>query len=504
MLAEDAQAKHRRGRPMARGGRRFAAVDLGAQSGRVAVGRFDGTRLAFDEIYRFPNQPVRARGRLHWDVLRLYGEVLGGLRAAAREWELASIAVDSWGVDFGVLDRAGRLVQNPVHYRDARRASVVEQVCNRIGARTLYDRTGIQLMPINTLFELAAMAAEPDPILEVADRILLIPDLFHYWLCGSTTTEFTNATTTQFFDMRAGAWATDLLEEIGVPARLLPEVVPPGTRLGKVDDDSSGATGAMVVAAGTHDTASAVVGIPLVGEGAAFLSIGTWSLVGIESASPVFGDDAFRANLTNEGGVGGTFRVLRNVAGLWLLEECRRQWQRSVDELLSDALCEQPLFSFIDPNDSTFATSGDMPARIVDYCERTGQRRPESMGAVVRCILESLALKHAETIDLLARTTGRCLDKVHVGGGGARNQLLCAWTAAAAARPIYAGPAEATLVGNLLVQAITLGELDSLTEAREVVRHSFPPVIYEPQQNAEWQEARERFSAVTSEFEIAT
>jgi rhamnulokinase len=486
----------------------FAAVDLGAQSGRVAVGRFDGERLTVEEVHRFPNVPVRVRGTLHWDVLRLYGDVLDGLRAAASRTEISSVAVDSWGVDFGLLDRAGRLVQNPVHYRDSRRGAAVDAVYARVGPRRLYDRTGIQLLPINTIFELAAMAAEPDPVLAAADRLLLIPDLFHHWLCGSVTTEFTNATTTQCYDGRARAWAFDVLELLDVPTRLLPDVVDPGTPLGPVTDDAAGIAGAAVVATATHDTGSAVAGTPLAGERTAFLSVGTWSLVGVESRAPVLGDAAFRGNLTNEGGVDGTFRVLRNVTGLWLLEECRRHWgSRTVDELVASALHEPALRSFVDPNDPSFAPPGDMPGRIVEYCDRTSQPRPESEGAIVRCILESLALKHANTVELLARVVERPLDELHVVGGGARNLPLCEWTAAAAERPVHAGPAEATLVGNLLVQAIALGELGSLADAREVVRRSFVPDVYEPAASAAWREARERFAALSDarpEVQVAT
>jgi len=484
--------------------RTFAAVDLGAQSGRVAVGRFDGERLAVEEVHRFANVPVRVRGTLHWDALRIYGDILDGLRAAARADAVESIAVDSWGVDFGLLDRAGRLVQNPVHYRDSRRAAAVDGVYARIGARALYDRTGIQLLPINTVFELAAMADEADPVLAAADRLLLMPDLFHHWLCGSVSTEFTNATTTQCFDARVGTWAVDLLERLDVPTRLLPDVVDSGTPLGPVTDEESGVAGATVIAAATHDTGSAFAGTPLAGERAAVLSVGTWSLVGIESGEPVLGDAAFRANLTNEGGVGGTFRVLRNVTGLWLLEESRRHWGRGVDELLAAARDAQPLRAFIDPNDPVFAAPGDMPARIADYCTRTSQPNLDNEGAVVRCILESLALKHAESIELLARVTGRPIDELHVVGGGAKNELLCEWTAVAAERPVHAGPAEATLVGNLLVQAIALGDLASLADAREVVRSSFAPHIYEPSEDAAWREARERFAALSNEVELAT
>ena len=481
--------------------RRLAAVDLGAQSGRVAVGRFDGARLSVEEVHRFPNTPVRVRGTFHWDVLRLYGDVLDGLRAAGRDATVDSVAVDSWAVDFGLVDRAGRLVQNPVHYRDSRRAAAVDGVHARIAPRELYDRTGIQIQPINTIYELAAMAAESDPVLASADRLLMIPDLVHYWLSGARVTERTNATTTQCVDARTGGWAADLLERVDVPARLLPEIVDAATTIGSVAADT-GVDGAALVAVGTHDTASAVAGTPLRGDGSAFLSVGTWSLVGLESHARVAGDAAFAANLTNEGGVAGTVRVLRNVTGLWLLHECRRVWAlagggRSFEELVSLAESAPPLRSFVDPNDDAFAQPGDMPARIGDWCEHTGQPRPADEAAVVRCILESLALKHAETVDLLARVTGRPIDDLHVVGGGARNARLCGWTADASERPVHAGPVEATLIGNLLVQAMALGDLASLDEARAVVRSSFAPVTYEPEPSPAWREARERFGALS-------
>jgi rhamnulokinase len=485
--------------------RALVAVDLGAQSGRVAHGRFDGRRLAVEEVHRFPNVPVRAGGTLYWDVLRLYGDVVDGLRAASSQTDVDSVAVDSWGVDFGLIDGAGRLVRNPVHYRDARRAAAVDGVLERVGARDLHVRTGIQLLPINTVFELAAMADESDPALAAAERLLLIPDLFHYWLSGSRTTEFTNATTTQCLDLETGGWATDLLDRLGIPSEPLPEIVAPATPLGAVLDDvaaDAGLGSATVVAAATHDTAAAVAAVPLRGESSAFLSIGTWSLVGVESAEPLVGDAAYEANLTNEGGVEGTRRILRNVTGLWLLHECRRSWalggrEYGNDELLSLAESAPQLRSFVDPNDPAFAEPGEMPAKIAAYCTRTGQEAPRDVGAVVRCILESLALKHAETVGLIGRVTGRRLDELHAVGGGANNELLCAWTADAAERPVVAGPAEATVVGNMLVQAIALGELSSLADARDVVRDSLAHVTYEPRVTQAWREARERFAALT-------
>jgi rhamnulokinase len=491
----------------------MAAVDLGAQSGRVALGQFDGERITVSEAHRFANVPVRVRGLLHWDVLRLYQDTLDGLHAAARDTTIDSVAVDSWAIDFGLLDARGRLVRNPVHYRDARRAAAFQGALSRVPPRELYDRTGIQLMPMNTVFELAAMADENDPALATAETLLLVPDLFHYWLCGSRMAEFTNVTTTQCYDPLAGSWATDLLDRLGIPTRILPEVVPAGTRLGPVAREVSDATGlepATVVATATHDTGSAVAAVPFSGAGSAFLSVGTWSLVGLERAQPLINDATYEANLSNEGGVAGTFRLLRNVTGLWLLHECRRTWalegrEYSFDELIDLARTARPLRSLIEPNDPIFVEPGDMPARVTGCCARTHQPLPTKPGEIVRCILESLALKHAQTVELLADVAACELTELHVVGGGARNELLCDWTAQAAGLPVIAGPEEATLLGNLLVQAMALGEISSLDELREVVRSSFEPTEYEPAGSEDWREARERFARLTtagSELEV--
>jgi rhamnulokinase len=469
---------------------RLAAVDLGAQSGRVAVGTFDGERLALEEVHRFENAPVTRDGVLRWDFERLYRETLDGLAAAA---PVDSVAVDSWAVDFGLVDGDGQLLADPVHYRDARRAAAVERVFERVPPRELYERTGIQLLPINTVFELAALVAETDPALADAETLLLIPDLVHARLCGSRSTELTNATTTQCFDPSAGTWADDLLERLDIPADLFPEVVQPGTPLGRAEN------GATVIAVATHDTGSAVAAVPFGHHDSMFVSAGTWSLVGLEIEHPLITDATFAANLTNEGGVEGTFRLLRNVTGLWLLHESRRAWaeagrDHSFEELNELAASAAPLGSFVDPDDDSFAAPGDMPSRIADYCARTGQPGPDGPGATARCILESVALKHAATVDLLREVTGADPVELHVVGGGARNELLCRWTAQATGLPVLAGPEEATLVGNLLVQAMALGELRSLEEARAVVRASFAPTVYEPTPAAEWAEARQRFA----------
>ena len=484
--------------------RRLAAVDLGAQSGRVAVGTFDGDALSVEEVHRFANVPVTAGGVLRWDFDALQRDVRDGLRAASRDADVDSVAVDSWGVDFGLVDDAQGLLENPVNYRDTRRANAVESVYARVPARELYERTGIQLLPINTIFELAALAAERDPALAAADRLLLIPDLFHRWLAGSDTTELTNATTTQCYDPVAGTWAGDLLARLGVPAGVLPDVVAPGTPLGPETATAAGETGlrrATVIAVATHDTGSAVAAAPFARPGSIFLSVGTWSLVGVELDEPLITDETYDANLTNEGGVAGTTRLLRNVTGLWLLHECRRAWAEqgqdvSFEQLVELARSSPPFGPLIDPNAGLFLEPGNMPERIARFCAATGQRPPADAGETARCILESLALKHAETVELLRRVAGVEPAELYVLGGGARNELLCRWTAEASRLPVLAGPEEATVVGNLLVQAMALGEVGSIDEARAIVRRSFALTTYEPEHADAWAGARERFAAL--------
>src|SRR3954469_16967141 len=474
-------------RPMVR----MAAVDLGAQSGRVAVGSLDDGRLEVEEVRRFPNGPVEEGGRLRWDLDMLCRETTDGLRAAG---DVDSIGVDSWAVDFAFLTADGALVESPVHYRDPLRAASLAELDRRISPRELYDRTGIQRLPINTIVELAGMAARRDAALEAADVLLMIPDVLHNRLCGSRAGERTNASPTQCLDAVTGGWAGDLLDRLDVPSGLLPDLVEPGTILGE-------AFGARVIAVATHDTASAVAAVPLRGPGSIYLSVGTWSLVGTELPQPLITDETFAANLTNEGGVAGTTRLLSNVTGLWLLHECRRFWAGegrvySFDELVRLAADAPALQAFVDPDAEAFAQPGSMPVRIASFCRETGQRVPESDAAVVRCVLESLALKHAHAVELLRDAAGVAPVELNVVGGGARNELLCAWTASAAGLPVVAGPEEATVVGNLLVQAIALGELASVDEARDVVRASFRPAVHEPEGSGEWEDARGRFSTM--------
>jgi rhamnulokinase len=489
----------------------MVSIDLGAQSGRVALGRYDGETLSVTELHRFPNVAVRAAGTLHWDALRLHEGVLEGLRLAAREagGSIDSVAVDTWGIDFALLDSAGRLVGNPVHYRDERTQGAMQQVFALIPRQELYARTGIQLMPINTVFQLASMAAADDPSLAAASSLLMMADLFHYWLSGVQACELTNATTSQVYDPASGDWAGDLLERLRIPATIFPEIVPPGTVLGPLlpqvaDETRLGK--AVVVATATHDTAAAVAAIPFFEPGSAYISSGTWSLVGVELDAPVIDERSFVANLTNERGVAGTL-LLRNMSGLWMLDECRRAGARAgadVDYEDIIARIEQAtgLRSIVDTDDPAFLAPGDMPRRIRDHCARVGEPPPVDQAAVARCVLESLALKYRQTIDLLETVTRSRPPAIHVVGGGALNRLLCQWTADATGLPVIAGPVEAAEIGNLAVQALAIGELASIVEVRELVGRSFMTQTYEPHARAPWDEAYtrlERAAAATDE-----
>lgn len=483
---------------------RLVAVDLGAESGRAVVGTFDGGRLALQDVHRFANVPVTLAGTLHWDFLRLFGDVTAGLRRAAAGGPVASVGVDTWGVDFGLLDDRGRLLGNPVHHRDARTAGMQDLAFATVPREEIYRATGIQFMPINTLFQLLSMARAGDPQLRQADRLLMMGDLFAHFLCGSSVAEYTNASTSQCLDPFTRDWARPLLERLGIPTGFLPEIVQPGTVLGPLRPDVAADTGladARVVAPGSHDTASAVVGAPLAGPTTAFLSSGTWSLIGLEVAAPVVSDVTLAANLTNEGGVAGTIRLLRNVMGLWLVQESRRAlWPAgdapSYEELAALAEAAPAFTAFIDPDDERFLRPGDMPARARAFCAETGQPIPRDAGTLIRVVLESLALRYAVAVDELARASGHPIEAIHVVGGGSNHRLLCRLTAGATGLPVRAGPVEATAIGNLAVQAIAAGELASVAEAREVVARSFPVTEYDPE--GDWAEARARFAALVA------
>ncbi|MGS2644493.1 FGGY-family carbohydrate kinase [Streptosporangium sp. LJ11] len=454
-----------------------AAVDLGASSGRVMVGRLSSGRLDLTQAHRFANEPVRVGATLHWDILALYAGVLRGLRAAG---PVTGIGVDSWAVDYGLLDLSGSLLGNPVHYRDARTDGVADQVAERLGAERLYATTGLQHLPFNTLYQVAAATGTPQ--YEMAHRLLLIPDLLTYWLTGEIGAEVTNASTTQLYDLRHRAWAFDLMVEAGIRPELFAPLREPGTRIGPVLPGVDVPGSPQVVAVASHDTASAVVAVPASAEHFAYISCGTWSLVGVELDRPVLSEASRRANFTNEVGVDGTIRYLRNVMGLWPLQEALRSWGETDLPGLLRRAAEQPAFtSLVDLDDPLFLPPGDMPARIAALCHATGQPVPRTPAATVRCILESLALAHRRAVRQAQELSGRHVDTVHIVGGGARNALLCQLTADACGLPVVAGPVEATALGNVLIQARAAGVTGpGLPDLRALVRDTQHLVRYEP------------------------
>ncbi|MEW9527549.1 rhamnulokinase family protein [Microbispora sp. NPDC049125] len=464
-----------------------AAVDLGASSGRVMAVRVDGERVEVTEAHRFPNRPVRVSGTLHWDILALHQGVLDGLRAAG---PVDSVGIDSWAVDYGLLDAGGRLIGNPVHYRDARTDGIMERVSGELGAQTLYQVSGVQFLPFNTVYQLLA-----EPGLDRAETLLMIPDLLTHWLTGSVGAEVTNASTTGLYDLRSGGWSGRLAGLLGLPGRVLPELRRPGSPAGTLLDEVAGETGlpasTPVVAVASHDTASAVAAVPATGDRFAYISSGTWSLVGLELPEPVLSEESRLANFTNEAGLDGTIRYLRNVMGLWILQESLRGWGGPGLLSLLDAAGQEPPFqAVIDPDDPAFLPPGDMPARIAAYCERTGQRPPEGRAGTVRCVLEGLALAYRRTLREAVRLSGREVEVVHVVGGGARNALLCQMTADATGLPVVAGPVEAAALGNALVQARAHG---AVYDIRALVRHAGGLVTYHPKGGEEaWTRAEAR------------
>ena len=462
--------------------RNVVAVDLGAESGRVVLGRFDGGRVTLQELHRFPTPPRPHDGHLRWDLRGIWSQVTTGLAAAgAAAGSVDAVGVDAWGVDYGLLGQDGEPLGDPVSYRDPRTAGMVTDAIGRVGRERLYLATGIQIIEINTVFQLMAEARGGS--LAHADRLLMIPDLFHHLLSGAAVAEYTVASTTGAYDMAGGRWAAGLLEELGVPSHMLPEVVAAGTDLGPVGLELPGYASAKVIAPPSHDTASAVVGVPLSDPGAAYISSGTWSLVGVETTEPVINEAAMAANLTNEGGAFGTIRLLRNSTGMWLLQESRRQWARegreySYDELVRLATPVPAGTSLVNTDHPAFVAPGDLPARVRAYCARTGQPAPEDEAAVVRCMLDSLALGYRRSVEDLATVTGRPVTAVHIVGGGSRNQLLNQAVADVTGLPVIAGPVEATALGNICVQLIALGDIKDLAQAREVVRAGAGPEIH--------------------------
>lgn len=500
------------------------AFDLGAGSGRAVIGRLtkgnetgaERPLISVSEVHRFPNDPVQAGGRLHWDILRLLHEIKQGIRKAQLQYgtgspiaeevtdslqadstSIASIGIDSWAVDFGLLDKNGELLGNPYHYRDRHTDGMIEELGELLGRERIFAESGIQFLPFNTIYQLYALKKADSPLLKQAETLLMIPDLLIYFLTGEKVCEFTNASTTQLLHPVRKNWNAQTLERLGVSAELLLPPVQPGTVVGKLSPevtDELDIPEIPVIAVGEHDTASAVAAVPADGEPFAYLICGTWSLLGTEVSEPVLGPQALEWNFTNEGGVGGTYRLLRNIMGLWLLQESKRHWDnsgasRSFEELVRLAEQAEPFRCLINPDDDMFLPPGDMPERIQAFCRQTGQYVPQTEGEIVRCIMESLALTYRRVLERTESLAGASYSGLHMVGGGINNKMLCQFTSNAIGRPVWAGPVEASAIGNVLVQLMALGEIANLQEGRAIVRNSFPIEEYEPKQSEEWRQA---------------
>lgn len=473
----------------------YLAVDLGASGGRVLAGHFDGSRLSLDEVYRFSNGPVPVGDRLHWDLLGLWQHVQDGLREAATRYgdSVCSVGVDTWGVDYGLLGPGDELLGHPYHYRDTRTRGMFERAFQVVSREEIFEATGVQFMEINTLYQLLAMRLAGSRVLDAAESLLLMPDLFHWMLTGEKSVEQTNASTTQLYHPRTKAWAWELIDRFGLPSGIFGPVVPPGTRLGSLLRQVQQAThlGPIdVVLPGTHDTASAVVAVPadtppVSKPGWCYISSGTWSLMGVEVPEPVITRDCAELNFTNEGGVGGTTRLLKNIAGLWLVQECRRIWaeggkEYSWEELVHLAEAAPPQAAVIDPDDARLATPQNMPETIALLCREAGKTPPDTPGGIVRCALESLADRYREVLGALEQLTHSRIETIHIVGGGSQNEFLSQLAADTCGRRVVTGPVEATAIGNVLVQCLAAGEIATLDEAREVVRNSFEMRVFEP------------------------
>jgi sugar (pentulose or hexulose) kinase len=490
----------------------FLSLDLGAGSGRVMAGTFNGKRLGISEEHRFASEPVSVSGTLYTNVLGIWSEIKRGVSLAVKSHggSIAGVGVDTWGVDFALMDKKGALLSNPFHYRDSLTRGILPKAFRLVPSWDIYRQTGLQLMSINTLYQLYALKLRSSPLLDTAHRLLMMPDLFNYWLSGRQVNEFCIATTSQCYDPIKQTWARRLLASFDLPSHIFGTIEMPGTVIGTIIPRvahemglQSGAAGVPVIIPGCHDTALAVAAVPAHTKDFVYISCGTWSLMGAELQKPCINKRSYEADFTNEGGVCGTFRFLKNLTGLWILQECRRSWQRDGDDLHYAALTAQAsrapaLRSLIDPSSPEFSVPGDMPEKIRSYCKRTRQPVPETRGAVVRCALESLALSYRKTLEQLETILNRRLGPLHLVGGGARNGLLCQLAADATGRQVLAGPVEATAVGSMLMQAMARGQIRTLEDGREIVRRSFDVSAYEPGQTESWESAYRTFINLTN------
>ena len=479
------------------------AVDLGASGGRAIVGSFDGTKIKLEEVHRFSNDPVLCNGTLYWDVLRLFHEIKQGI-LKAREAGITSVGVDTWGVDFGLLDKQGRLMENPIHYRDERTLGMPEAAVGKISRQELYEITGNQLMEINTLFQLLSLKTNRQEFLDQAETLLLMPDLFHYFLTGVKSTEYSIASTTQLMDARKRTWSEELFSRLRLPKRLVTPIHKSGTLLGPFHKElceELEVKNINVISVASHDTQSAMVAVPCSGENFIFISCGTWSLVGTEQKQPVINESSALYNLTNEGGYENKTSFLKNIIGLWLIQECRRYWQKegmsfSFAQLEELAMKEKPFMAFIDPDAPEFLAPGNLPARIQEYCKKTGQYVPETIGEIVRCIYESLVIKYRLAILEIKKCTGISYNDIHIIGGGAKSALLCQMTADACKMKVVAGPVEATVYGNVVVQMITQGAIENVARAREIIKRAEDITSYDFTSQDNWDIALEQYSKI--------
>lgn len=478
--------------------KKYIAVDLGAESGRVMIGSVSADKLILEEIHRFGNGPIEEDGALKWDFQKLMTEIKAGIAKAAKAAgaQVWGIGVDSWGVDFGLLDANGNLIENPYNYRDSQTNGMMEKAYELMPKRDIYENSGIQFMQLNSLYQLLAMRLANSIALAKAKDLVFVGDLVSYHLCGKIFAEYTLASTSQFMDMKTGQWSKPILDALKLPSNILPKIVAPGTVVGQLGAKIGVKLGCgpiPVIAVGAHDTASAVAAVPASEGKWAYLSSGTWSLMGVEIPKAVVSDKTFQHDFTNEGGVQNTIRLLKNIMGLWLTQECRRQWQREGQELTYDEMEQlaqdaKPFAAHIDVDDTVFLAPGNMPKRINEYLERTGRQTTEDKGQIIRIILESLALRYRAIMESIEDATGDQIEVLHIVGGGIQNELLCQFTANAIGKKVIAGPVEATASGNILMQAIATGQIESLGQAREIVRKSFNLKEYEPKDAAAWDE----------------
>lgn len=481
--------------------KKVLAFDFGASSGRAIIGSFDNGKISLQEIHRFSNDPVKVNGTLYWDVLRLLHEIKQGIVKAKMAGGFDSIGIDTWGVDFGLIDKDGRLLENPVHYRDPRTAGLVEEAFKTIPKEKLYKITGIQFMELNTLFQLISLRRQRPELLERADKMLFMPDLLAYFLTGKMCAEYSIASTSQLIDIENRTWSKELLEAFDIPESLFAPLVQPGTVLGELTDEiceELGVDKVPVISVCGHDTQSAITAVPCPEGDFAFLSSGTWSLFGTELKTPIVDETSLKINITNEGGIDGTIGLLKNIIGLWLIQESRRQWQRegqdySYAELEKLALKEEPFKCFIDPDAPEFTPQGNIPRRVQEFCEKTGQYVPQSVGEIMRCIYESLAMKYRLTFEKLCDCTNKDYPVIHVIGGGTKDGLLCQMTANSCDRTVKAGPIEATVMGNVAVQFMSDGTIKDVAHARQAVADSETLKVYNPENADEWKQAYPRF-----------